>query len=339
LSKLMPLADAGHVLSIELEEKLERAIDAARAHVTARPLDETPYQQLTRLWGWRGDDDCRLISAQAEALAVGRAPPGREHAVEPTKELSTQSWERIWPETARSVALEVWRAAGEATAAMYGPSLESLGVGKRERVNAKGTPLAWIPVDKIARSLCGSHFSYELYAAPKTDVCVATGHFLVCGNVFADKLSPALRFRVARRIALMREHLGPLDTIEDDELALFFAACARVAELPTPPALTTLSPAKVEERAKTLGKALARRDRKALQAIGARMSTLPPPGEWRQAVLEGAARAGVAVGGDLVAAFSELSLTMAKDPLARALTVFAVSDDFRVLRRDMGLKG
>jgi hypothetical protein len=168
---------------------------------------------------------------------------------------------------------------------------------------------------------------------------VATGHFLVCGNVFADKLSPALRFRAARRIALMREHLGPLDTIEDDELALFFAACARVAELPTPPALTTLSPAKVEERARTLGKALARRDRKALQAIGARMSTLPPPGEWRQAVLEGAARAGVAVGGDLVAAFSELSLTMAKDPLARALTVFAVSDDFRVLRRDMGLKG
>ena len=340
LGKLMPLADAGHVLPLELEEKLERAIETARAQAAATPLAELPYQQLTRLWGWRADDDCRLVSAQAEALAAGRAPPAREAGIEPTKELSSQSWERIWPETARSVALEIWRAAGEATAALFGPSLESLGVGKRERVNAKGTPIAWIPVDKIARSLCGSHFGYELYASPKNaDLCVVTGNALVCGSAFADKLSPALRFRVARKVALMREQLGPIDAIDDDELALFFAACARVAELPMPPVLASLPAARVEERTKQLGKPLARKERKALQAIGARMSTLPPPAEWRRAILEGAARAGIAVGGDLVAAFSELSLSLSKDPLAQSLTTFAVSDDFRVLRRDMGLKG
>ncbi|HEX9103354.1 MAG TPA: hypothetical protein VF997_14175, partial [Polyangia bacterium] len=284
--------------------------------------------------------DCRLVSAQAEALVAGRAPPVRDNAIEPTKELSSQSWERVWPETARSVALELWRAAGEATAAVYGPSLESLGVGKRERVNAKGTPVAWIPVEKIARSLCGSHFGLELYAAPQNpDRCVATGTALVCGAAFADKLSPALRFRVARKAALLRERLGPIDALDDDELALFFAACARVAELPLPPVLASLSPARVEERAKALGRPLARKERKALQAIGARMATLPPPGEWRRAVLEGAARVALAVGGDLPAALGELSLTLSRDPLARALTTFAVSDDFRVLRRDMGLKG
>jgi len=339
LSKLMPMHDAGHVLSIELEEKLERAVDTARAQATATPMAELPYQQLTRLWGWRGDDDCRLVSAQAEALVAGRAPPMREANVDPTKELSSSSWDRIWPETARSVALEIWRAAGESTAALYGPSLESLGVGKRERVNAKGTPVAWIPVDKIARSLCGSHFGYELYASPKVDACVTTGHALVCGTSFSDRLSPALRFRVARKVALMRDALGPLDTLDDDELALFFAACARAAELPMPPVLATLPPAKIEEKARALGKPLARKERKALQAIGARMATLPPPAEWRQAILEGAARAALAVGGDLVAAFGELGLSMAKDKLAQSLTTFAVSDDFRVLRRDMGLKG
>ena len=122
---------------------------------------------------------------------------------------------------------------------------------------------------------------------------MATGNALVCGAAFADKLSPALRFRVARKIALMREHARRRSTrIDDDELALFFAACARVAELPMPPVLATLSPARVEEKAKALGKPLARKERKALQAIGARMSTLPPPAEWRQAILEGAARAG-----------------------------------------------
>jgi len=218
--------------------------------------------------------------------------------------------------------------------------LEQLAVGKRDRVNAKGTPVAWIPVDKIARSVCGSHFGVELYASQaKPELCVATGHALVCGSAFADKLSPALRFRVARKLALLREHLGPLDSIDDEEIALFFAACARVAELPLPPVLASLSPARVEEKAKALGKPLARKERKALQAIGARMATLPPPAEWRRAVLEGAARAAIAVGGDLVAAFGELSVTLSKDPLARALTTFAVSDDFRLLRRDMGLKG
>src|SRR3954470_14211122 len=113
--------------------------------------------------------------------------------------------------------MEIWQAAGESVVALYGPTLESLHVGKKERVNGKGTPVAWIPVDKIARSLLGSHFGYELYASPKGETCAAAGHALVCGNVFSDKLSPALRFRVARGIALMREQLGPLDSIDDDE--------------------------------------------------------------------------------------------------------------------------
>lgn len=339
LARLMPLADAGHVLPMELEEKLERAIDGARAQVARAPLDAAAYQALTRLWGWRGDDDGRLMAAQAEALADGRPAPDRQNAIEPTKELSTQSWERIWPEAARSVALEIWRELGEATSELFGPTLESLGVGKRERINAKGTPLAWIPVEKIARSLCGSHFGYEIYASSKQDVCAVAGKALVCGAAFADKLTPTFRFRVARRIALMRERLGGIDNITDEELALFFAACARFAELPLPPVLSGLPPARVEDRARTVGKVLGRKDRKALQAIGARMATLPAPGEWRAAVLQGAARAGLAVGGDLPSALGELGLKLGRDALAQELVTFAVSDDFRVLRRDMGLKG
>ena len=107
---------------------------------------------------------------------------------------------------------------------------------------------------------------------------MATGNALVCGAAFADRLSPALRFRVARRIALMRDRARAARRIDDDELALFFAACARVAELPMPPVLAALPPARVEEQdARLLGKPLARKESKALQAIGARMSTLPPP--------------------------------------------------------------
>lgn len=338
LARLMPLHDAGHVLTLELEEKLERAIDAARKHAAAAPTSPEPYQALVRLWGWRGDEDARLVAAQAEALVAGHAAPARDNAIEPTKELAPQSWDRLLPEAARSVALETWRAAGEAVTALYGPTLESLGVGKRERVNAKGVPLGWIPVDKVARSLLGSHAGYEIYASPKPDVCAASDLALVVGTAFADKLSPATRFRVARRIALMRDRLGPLETIDDDEVAIFFAACAKVAELPRPPVLAALHEAKVEERSRALGKAIGRKDRKALQAIGARLATLPPPGEWRRAMLEGAARAALVVGGDLPAALGELSLTP-RDRQAQALVAFAISEEFRLLRRELGLKG
>jgi hypothetical protein len=339
LGKLMPLADAGHVLPIELEEKLERAIDEARGQALAAPLAVDPYTSLTRLWGWRGDDDARLIAAQAEALMGGRAAPVREHGNEPLKELSAAAWDRIWPETARSVALEIWRAVGEATWTVYGPTLESLNVGKRERVNAKGTPLAWIPVDKIARALLGTQRAYELYASPRVDTCVAAGEALVMGSMFADKLTAAARFRAARRIALMRERLGPVEALDADEVALFFAACARVAELPRPPSLPPMNESRVEDRARVLGRAIARKDRKALQSIGARMASLPSPGEWRDAVLQGAARAALAVSGDLPSALAELQLDLGRDKLAQTLTLFAVSDDFRVLRREMGLKG
>jgi hypothetical protein len=259
--------------------------------------------------------------------------------VEPTRELSLQSWERLFPEVARSVALEVWRAVGEAVVGLFGPSLESLHVGKKERVNAKGTPVAWIPVDKIVRALCGSQFSYELYASPHPDICAVAGHALVCGPNFANPLGSPLRFRLARRAVLMRDRLAAIEMLDDDELGLFFAACARVAELPRPPALDGYPDSRVEERAKIVGKALARKEKKALQTIGARMATMPSPGDWRHAILEGAARAGLVVAGDLPAALGELLLMLGKDRLAQSLTVFATSEDLRMARREMGLKG
>jgi hypothetical protein len=93
--------------------------------------------------------------------------------------------------------------------------------------------------------------------------------------------------------------------------------------------------AKIDERARAVGKALARKERKLLTAIGARFASLPEPGAWKRAVLEGASRAALAVSGDLAAALAELELPFVQ---AGALTVFALSDDFVALRRDLGLR-
>jgi tetratricopeptide (TPR) repeat protein len=342
LAQLMALAEGGHVLQLELEEKLENAIERARMKAKIDPRAPEPLQALVRLWGWRGDTDMGVIAQQAVALVSRRPPPPPlEKLPEPTKELSERSWERLLPEVARSVALDVWRAAGAAAAEVYGPPLDSLVSGKR--LNAKGTPTAWVPVDRIARSLlgfgAGSSAGYELYASSTLDVCAAVGHALVCGGAFVEQLSPPLRFRVARRLALLRDWLGPVETMEEAELAVFFAACAKLADLPRPPILAGVNEARVEERSRALGKAIARRDKKALQAIGGRLLDLPHPGEWRHAVLVGAARAGLVIGGDLGAALGELGLDVQRDGDAQALILFGISEDYRVLRHELGCKG
>jgi tetratricopeptide (TPR) repeat protein len=333
LGRLHQFAESGHVVSLELDDRLDRAIVAARHKVHEDPAAPQPYQALARLWAWRGDEDAGLLATQALAIAQGQPPAGREDSKDPSKELSVQGWERVLPETARSVALEAWRAAQEGAHKLYGPALESLGVGKAERQNLKALPPAWVHVEKLMKTLgCGEH---ELYAARDRDDLALAGRAFVCGAAYTEKLVSRLRFRLARKLVLFRDGLGPLERIDDDELAVFFAACVRVGEAQLPSTLRHADGAKVEERAKALGKAMARKDRKALAAIGARFADLPVPGVWRRSIYDGATRAAMVVTGDLAAAMTELNLA----PLElRELTLFALSEEYQILRREMGLK-
>jgi hypothetical protein len=340
LAKLVAHAESGHVVQLQVDHCLDRAIEKARAQVALDPLQPAPYQALVRLWGWRSDEDARVVAAQAQALVSpgGGAGPAREGAVEPTRELSPAGWERLLPPGARTVALEIWRQAWEGAVKVWGPELPQLGVGKSERVNAKGIPISWIPVDKIARALgCAG---YELYASPRSGDCIVSGAALVVGTALADRLTSASRVRVARKLVLLRERLGPLEKVDDDELALFFAACARVAEVARPPSLALggKGEARVEELARSLQKTLGRKERKALQALGLRFAELGDPAAWRRAVLDGAARVALVVSGDLLATLGELELDVRRDGAARELVQLAMSEEYFALRRELGLR-
>jgi tetratricopeptide (TPR) repeat protein len=336
LSRLTQLADQGHVVQLQLDERLERAVAEATRRVGDDPASAAGYAALARVHGWRGDEDARVIAAQAQALAAGEPPPAREGAIEPSRELSAASWERMLSEDARGVALDVWRAAGEAAPKVLGPAVETFGVGKAERANAKGTPTSWIPIDKIARAFgCKD---YELYVTKDRDACHATGAQLVCGMGFADRLGPRTRFRAAQKLALVRDRLPSLERLSEDELGVFFVACARVAEVAAPLALKRwANDPRAESMTKALSKAAGRKERKAIAALAPRLGDIIAPETWRRAVLDGATRAALVVGGDLPAAFEELALT-ANDPRARELMRFATSHDFLALRRELGLR-
>jgi hypothetical protein len=339
LEKLVAYAEQGQVVQTQLDDKIDRALDAARARAVRQPKTPENYLALTRLYGWRADEDARTLAAQAMALARGEAAHERDDSIDPTKELSASGWELLVPETGRSIALEIWRTAYEATMRIYGPSPEALGTGKPERVNQKALPPGWAHLDKIARGLGVG--AYELYASRDREACGigANGDvpIIVAGGAFAERLSPRMRFRLTRKLTLLRDRSGPLEQVDDEELHLFFAACAKVAEVSRPSVLKVTSEGRVDERAKAINKAMSRKERKTLQAIGSRFAILPDPGEWRRSLLEGAARAALVVGGDLVAALSELGLTFGEGRAA-ALVQFALSDEYQRLRREMGLR-
>jgi tetratricopeptide (TPR) repeat protein len=168
LAMLVDFQQHGQAAKPLVDDKLRHALDAARAR--AQTGDRDALTALVRIHGWRGDDDARRIASQAEALARHERPAAsllRDDGADPTGEIPALAWEMVLPEPARSMALEVWRLAAEASMKVYGPQLADLHVGKAERVNAKQLPPAWAQVDHIARALGVT--GYELYSGKEPE--------------------------------------------------------------------------------------------------------------------------------------------------------------------------
>ena len=334
LSRLLPLLGAPADATLR-DRLLARSAIEARVAIDRAPTASEPYAVLERVLLWRRDDDGAALAAQAAALAAGRPSAPRDGEREPTRELSAASWDVLLGVAAHGAEMEIWRAAREAANRLLGPELGQLGVDKSDRQNAKGIALAWIPADKIARSMCAG--AYELYRSPLArEAARVVDGALILGSAHAERLTPAARFRVARGAVLLRDRIGPLDSIEPAELELFFAACARVAG--TSLAVPSRPPeAKIEERARAIGKVLDRKERKALGALAPRFDEVTDPAAWRRAVRLAAAGAGLAVCGDLGAALAELGADLDSDE-GRALARLAVSEELAALRRELGLR-
>jgi tetratricopeptide (TPR) repeat protein len=335
LARLENAAQAGHLGAVELDDCLERAVSAAREAIRVDPSGGAPYSVLAAIAGWRRNEDARAIASQALELASGRRPAPRDAQRAPERAVTPEAWARLLPDPARSIAVEVWRAASEGATKLYAPTLDKLGLGKADRLNQKTLAPAYAELGRIAKALGVE--GYELYRSSTAATCTAAGEAFIVGEAHGTPLDAAARFRLARALTLYRDRATALETIDDEELTVFFAACAKVAEAPLPRALESASPSKVEERAKALGKILGRKERKALGQLGPQLSFLPTPAQFRAALLEGAARTGLVISGDLGAALGELRLSFGRDPQATSLVVFALSDVYLSLRRELGL--
>lgn len=338
MSRLVAMSQEGHLLPLELEERLDESIAIARAQLAEEPLRATVYEKLARLWAWRNQDDLRFVAAQAAQIVAGTTPALRTHYEEPSRELNAASWERIWPEAARSSALQIWQTAAEGATKLYGGELSALGVGRGDRLNPKSLPPAWLVIDRLTRSI--GNTEYELYQSSRPGTLSVVGNALIASPQLIERLGGAERVHLIRRLGLMRFRLGPVENLDPEELAIFFAACAKVAETGRPPGLDLMAAeSRIEDRAKLLSRALDRKQRKALVALAGEFAVLPNPREWQEAVQEGVARLALLVTGDLQLVLGTLGLDVRRNTMPQRLLQFSASREFLAMRRELGMKG
>jgi hypothetical protein len=153
-----------------------------------------------------------------------------------------------------------------------------------------------------------------------------------------------VRFRVGRALALMRERAVVIDRLSASELTTLFSAAARIAGA-SAAVLASTALLDITDTARALGKAMARKDRKALEAQAPRFDLdSSNPAGFRESVLATADRLGLFIAGDVAAAARvtgdfdpasdvvPTSAAIASRPRAIQLIRFALSDDYLALR-------
>jgi tetratricopeptide (TPR) repeat protein len=342
---------------------VDQSLALVREAITQSPLSLELYGTLARVFEWAGDPDGRFFAAQAQAFFNAASEAERELLVRsaarpfaPTRDLPSDAWRnRVSHLRARGLPMEVWATIANAVTALYPHDLASFRVDKSDRVNLKSQAGEWPTLDRLARTFGASGFELYLTRA-QSDLCeVVPGDppMLVVGAALAGAPGPALRFRLGRAFALLRDRTAGVLALDDQDLRLLFAAAAQVAggqvAYSAPSGL-------VEERARALGKAMSRKERNALAVLGGRMGhELGDPVDFRAGIRLTAARAGLLAAGDLQAALTELTpqlgtaLQRAGKPTAELLAAFgsppegvdvllwAIGADHLALRAELGL--
>jgi tetratricopeptide (TPR) repeat protein len=335
LERLQALSMGGYLTALEAEGYSHDAAQLARKRIRETPPEAYPIEVLGRLANWRRDEDSRAILQQALCLLVpGECVEAELIDLEPMGELSQAGWRQLWSEGARN-GLEIWRIVSEAATRLYAPSLESMGVSHRSA--GKELSSGSQSIDRILRAFGAT--PYELYFSDVEGTCSSRANALICGRDFKGAMSSRQRFRLAREAVLLRERLAPLEKMDDGELKLFFLACARISEVSFPAGWPPLGgrETEIEERTKALHKALGRKERKALVALGPHFSLLESPTEWRKDIFRAVACAGLCLSGDLAATLSDLKTDLSA-PIGRDLLDFAASEAYAFIRHELGLR-
>jgi tetratricopeptide (TPR) repeat protein len=295
-------------------QTIEREIGELRSALARDPLDDARLGRLAEFLeelGRRAPSPTvaeayaavaevrQLLRADADADAPAPVTPVRPIHLNISAGTGGTFWAQLAYPGALGFRAEIWPHLVEAAVALF-PVAGGGAPPRARRLNPGDEPrLAWVDASAAACGLGG----LRVYLSPAvTDVNPAQiieepESALVLGMAALDP-KPATRFAVGRVLGMLRVQAAVLERVEASALAPLFACAALTAGAALPPEVSRPD----EATLRAVGKAMSRRDRKALTLQSSRFGFESiDPARWVHAVRRTADRLGLLLAGDVAA--------------------------------------
>ena len=333
-------------------ETLVRSLQVTRALLQQSPGDARLSRIVARAAAVLGENDLRQI-ALGVLVALDAAGDGEVRALSqlnarlgaaPAVALDAEGMRRLAAPEEAGPILDLFRLMGPTIAEALGPTIETLSVGRKERIDPRsGTPLR-NEVASWAGALGLPEFELYVGGRDPRGIQGVPGETpaIVLGSGVASPLSLEDRARLVREIVAVVRGTTIVNLRDDVAVAaIIVASCALVDVRLQAPPYSVLA-----ETQKLLGKAIARKTKKVLPDIAnavARQLAGGDPRVFRGYALRTLDRASVLAAGDPGAALLQIvgsppsGARVNADPRAQAMLHFVWSDDYLGLRRQLGL--
>jgi hypothetical protein len=317
--------------------------------LTDDPLDAPRIQQLAKIAQYLGNMPQRQATLGAlAALGQGGAAIDKELAAldrrvatVPRIAIDDSALPQLADPDDRGAVAELMRAISSTVTAALGPSLQALGVSKKERID----PRAGLPLRNEVVAWAGA------LGIPEIDVYVGGADgtavralameppAIVIGSAVSAPLAPIHRQAVARELYALRRGTTVIGHRSPDDVAAIVVAACRVGEveLPSPPF------AMLPEFQRLLAKEVPRRVRKLLPELA---SSVAREGvdliAWVHAALSSLDRMAAIAAGDVSWVLggkqrSPLGDTREERARAERLLAFVLSPTYLDLREQLGM--
>jgi len=336
-----------------VRESLSSIRGASLDVLTKTPADARAARLVARTSELLRDADIQQValgvlgalSSQTESEKRSAAALNARLGSAPSIALDKESARRMAAPEEGGAILDLFRLMGPTIAEALGPTLDSIGVGRRERVDARaGSALrneiaAWAGALGIAE--------FELYVGGKDPTAIqgVAGEMpaLVVGQNVRSPLSLVDRARLVRELVALERGTTVVLVRDDVAVAAVIVASCAIAEVP----LQTPAYSVLAETQRLISKAISRKTKKVLpevaQAVARQLGGGGDLRTFRGHALRTLDRAAAVAAGDPAAAMVGVvgenapAAKIAADGRALAMLRFVWSDDFFALRRQLGL--
>jgi tetratricopeptide (TPR) repeat protein len=332
---------------------LGRAKQTLLAAVASNPCDADRVLLLAKLAAFGNDAGLRqatvgvlvALGRDTAALSDELAQLDRRVAAQPQTALDDRALAEIADPNDGGPIAELFPAMAETVMLALGPSLSSLGVTKKDKVDPRGgNPLRVAVVEWMGAIGLTGDFDLYIGGPDPLGVHAIAGEqpAIVLGSGITRPFNAAARSAVAREVFALRRGITAVRTRDDNTIAsLVIAACQEAG-------LTVPNPqyAVFGEVSRAVKKEIPRKVRKAIPDICQRiLASQQDPRQWAAIARRSIDRLAVIAAGDvsivladiLGAPRSELSGLVADSERARRLLGFVLSPSYLDLRKKLGM--